>query len=256
MSILRCGGDSSITIREVSPLKRFALYLTVAALMAACSNSNQGEFVESSSTPAPPMMAQSSGSDLPAGHPPVGGQGAGQQQSMLEPGPKQEPAVIEGGKAVSAGLSFSIDPSWKSEKPSSSFRAAQFDLPAPEGAEGDAELALFQGIGGSAQMNIDRWIGQFTQPDGSDSKAAAKVAHLDVGNFHVETLDITGNYGASMSMAPMASGSQPKTGQRMLAAVVEGAGGPWHWKLVGPEATVEHWKPAFDQLIQSMKPAP
>jgi hypothetical protein len=39
----------------------------------------------------------------------------------------------------------------------------------------------------------------------------------------------------------------------LLAAVVEGPGGPWFWRLTGPEATVGAAKPQFDDLLASLQ---
>ena len=80
------------------------------------------------------------------------------------------PAVSAGpAQASAAGLRFEAPSTWISETPSSSMRLAQYRLPGLEGDPEDAELAVFYfgGQGGSVQANVDRWIGQFSNPDGS-----------------------------------------------------------------------------------------
>ncbi len=67
------------------------------------------------------------------------------------------------------GVTLVAPQGWVSEQPSSSMRKSQYRLPGPD-TGGDAEVAVFAGIGGSAQANIDRWIGQFSGPDGSPAK--------------------------------------------------------------------------------------
>lgn len=162
----------------------------------------------------------------------------------LPSAPFSEP-VISGDRAKVALLEFTIDPSWILEKPQSAMRAAQFRLPAPEGVQGDGDLALFQGIGGKADDNIQRWIDQF-----SKRSREPVIEKKQIGEFAVQILDISGAYGAS----PMMGSGAPQAGFRMLAAVVEGTtGGPWHFKLTGPEKTLEHWKPAFMTLIDSLR---
>lgn len=224
-------------------MKKLFLYLIAATAFAACSG-NQGEYVDApEGGQEPPQVAQSS--ELPSNHPPLN-QAQAPAESMLVPGPKAEPLQVAGGQATAAGLSFKIDPSWEPEQPSSSFRAAQFRLPAPEGVEGSGELALFQGIGGSAQQNIDRWIGQMQSPVGEPEQVKKTVNGLAV-----QTLDVKG----TLAVGAMMGGGEATAGMRMLAAVIEGPGGPWHWKLTGPDAVLEHWKPAFNVMVDSTKPA-
>ena len=50
------------------------------------------------------------------------------------------------------------------------------------------------GAGGSVEANIDRWIGQFTQPDGSDTKKAAKIEQKKIGGQEVHLVDVAGTY--------------------------------------------------------------
>jgi hypothetical protein len=44
-----------------------------------------------------------------------------------------------------------------------------------------------------------------------------------------------------------------KTGYRLLAAAIEGPGGPWFFRIVGPDATVKGAKPAFDAMLESVE---
>ncbi len=38
-----------------------------------------------------------------------------------------------------------------------------------------------------------------------------------------------------------------------VAAIVETSTDPWFFKTVGPEATINHWRPAFEKFAGSMK---
>jgi hypothetical protein len=54
-------------------------------------------------------------------------------------------------------------------------------------------------------------------------------------------------------MAPGAKASvRPDT--RMLAAVIEGKGGPWFLRVVGPTATMGTVEPEFEQVVLSVDP--
>lgn len=233
-------------------MKRNALVLLIfMGFLQACSD-ERGRLVdkpqnagggETAPEPADPGA-------MPEGHPPISGDGGGMGGGMMGMGMGMggpgTPPEIDGTTVTASGLKFEIDPAWTSETPSSGMRAAQFSVPAPEGGGEPAELVLFQGIGGSAQANIDRWIGQFSGP-GSD---AAKQEHLDVGDFHVDVLDIQGTYDSGMMM-----GGGPKESQRMLAAVIEGPGGPWHLRLTGDIESVTPWEDEFRKLLETLEPA-
>jgi hypothetical protein len=149
-----------------------------------------------------------------------------------------------------------IPEGWIEQTPTSSMRQGQFALPRVEGDPADGELVVFYfgpGQGGSAEANIDRWIGQITQPDGSSSKEKARTSKKTVAGLSVTVVDITGTYQAS-SMMPGAPSGGPSKGYRMIAAVVETPKGPWFFKLVGPERTVEKWSASFDQFLNSITP--
>src|SRR5678816_1008271 len=77
--------------------------------------------------------------------------------------------------AQKSELKFTIPAGWIEEPRSSSMRVAQFKLPKAAGDAEDASLVLYyfgQGQGGSVTANIDRWIAQMKQPDGSPVKGA------------------------------------------------------------------------------------
>ena len=140
---------------------------------------------------------------------------------------------------------------WVEQTPTSNMRKAQFSLPKAEGDSEDAELVAFyfgQGQGGSVEANIDRWIGQISQPDGSSSKEKAKTSSREVAGKKITLVDVSGTYSNTMM-----GNASPRPGYRMLAAVIETGEGPWFFKLVGPEKTVSKWSGSFDQFINSLK---
>jgi hypothetical protein len=59
------------------------------------------------------------------------------------------------------------------------------------------------------------------------------------------------------TMKPSTVGMGPTTaqpGSRLLGAVVEGPGGPWYLKLIGPDATVAAARSSFLDLLRGLKP--
>jgi hypothetical protein len=152
-------------------------------------------------------------------------------------------------RTESAGLRFAVPTAWGRVPATSDVRAAQFRIPRAEGDPEDGELVLFffgASKGGGVEDNLTRWYGQFTQPDGRPSRDAATLTIRTVRGLKVTAVDLAGTY------AGMGPGSQPKPGMRLLAAIVEGSGGPWFWKAVGPAATLAQAKPGFDALLDSL----
>lgn len=132
-------------------------------------------------------------------------------------------------------------------------RAATYAVPAEAGDKEAGEMAVFYfgpGQGGAVQANIDRWIGQFEQPDGKPSRSVARTKKETIGGFAVTTIDLTGTYVASMG--PMSGVKGNKPGYRLLGAIVESAEGPLFFKLTGPEKTVAAAQPKFQSLLRSI----
>ena len=133
-------------------------------------------------------------------------------------------------------------------------RVAQYRLPRAEGDSSDAQLVVFYfgpGQGGSVEANLDRWIGQMQQPDGSSSKSKAKVENTTINRMPVTLLDVTGNYTESQMGGGGGGGLQIQGLARMRAAVIETAKGAYYIKLVGPEKTVNSQDASFMEFINS-----
>jgi len=133
-------------------------------------------------------------------------------------------------------------------------RFAQYKLPKAGGDSEDGLLIVYYfglGQGGPAQANIDRWIGQMQQPDGSSSKEKAKTESLTVHGLAVNTVDVLGNYSGGMS--PDSAPAEKKAIYRLRAAVIETPGGNFYVKLTGPEKTVAHWDQAYTDYIKSFE---
>ncbi len=150
------------------------------------------------------------------------------------------------------GLSFTPPPGWVVETPTSSSRKAQYKLPRIGGDPEDAEVVVyfFGGGGGTPQANVDRWIGQFTGPDGKSAPNSAKVSHKTINGISLTIVDVSGTY--SNSMGPMQQNGQPKANFRMLGVIAETEKGPWFVKFTGPERTVAKWEPSFQSFLDSL----
>ncbi|MFQ6616632.1 MAG: hypothetical protein ACE5HZ_07710 [Fidelibacterota bacterium] len=162
-----------------------------------------------------------------------------------------QPAARFGSDQVRLGrLTAPVPPGWSMETPSSSMRLAQFRLPAGEAGQEDAELAVFSGIGGGTRDILNRWFGQFVQPDGSSSQDRARVETMTLEDIRVTLADLTGTFtGSGMPMTQAVN----KPGYRLLAAIVESFDETYYFKLVGPEPTVGRWAESFSTFIGNLR---
>ena len=166
------------------------------------------------------------------------------------------------------GLVFTGQEGWQQLPPKSRMRVVTYRLPAPKpAAEGapqpadgqpqpagePAELVVyfFGGGGGGVDANLERWYGQFSQPDGSATKDKAKREQREIQGMTVHVVDVTGTYVAETRPGSGVRANKPD--QRMLAAIFEAPSGPHFVKLVGPAATVERWRESFDAFLQAVQ---
>jgi hypothetical protein len=150
--------------------------------------------------------------------------------------------------AAGAGVRWTVPANWKSEA-QRPMRLGTYTV-----AQG-AECGVYyfgQGQGGSAEANVDRWVGQFLQADGKPSKAAAKIAKRTVHGLPVTTVDVSGAY-TGMG-GPATQPGPAVSGYRMLGAIVEGPQGSIFFKFVGPAKTIAQNQAAFDKMIASLSP--
>jgi hypothetical protein len=155
---------------------------------------------------------------------------------------------------ASGDLHFKAPDGWTTEPASSSMRVAQYKLTKVEGDKEDASLVLYYfgaTQGGTAQANIDRWISQMQQPDGSSSKDKAKTETMTVNGLKVATVDVTGTYTAEM--APGSKTFHNDDNYRLRAAVVETPKGNYFVKLSGPAKTIARWDQSYTDYLKSFE---
>jgi hypothetical protein len=152
------------------------------------------------------------------------------------------------------GMDYTPHPDWVMEQPSSSMRRAQYRFPGKNGAEA-AEMAVFffPGTGGSIKANLDRWYGQFKQPDGSNTSDHAEEKNLTANGLNVTITYTTGTYLQSPSPMMMSGPVEEKPGYAMLAAIVETPEGPWFFKATGTQKTIDYWRDDFEKFTGSFK---
>src|SRR5688572_21822551 len=73
---------------------------------------------------------------------------------------------------------------WVRKKPSNRIVEHEFETPPVEGDKLPGRITAM-GAGGSVEANIDRWVGQFTQPDSKPTKDKTTVQKLKVNGQEV-----------------------------------------------------------------------
>jgi hypothetical protein len=163
--------------------------------------------------------------------------------------------VIAGVQAAppAGGLAFTAPPAWTSRPPASTMRVAEFVVAKAAGDPEDAEAIVyfFGGSGGTVDANIDRWIGQMQQTDGSASKDKARRETLTINGLKVTTVDVAGTYVAEVR--PGATERHNKPGFRLRAAVIETPRGPYYIKMTGPAKTMAAADAGFKAFLASIR---
>ncbi|MBT4497304.1 MAG: hypothetical protein HOC74_06260 [Gemmatimonadetes bacterium] len=211
---------------------KWRVWCLIPLLLVGCSQNYSDKKVdqalaEKKLTPAPRAPQQ----QLPAGHPQVG----------------------EGGRHSLKGVSAILPEGWQQSPPSSSMRVAEYLLPGEAYKAADAGLAVFyfgRNQGGGLEANIERWYGQFSQPDGGSTKERSSRSEREVNGMPVTLVDIKGTFNSG----GMGGGQGAQEGYRMLGGIVQSPAGSFFFKLTGPEATVEGWAASFDQYLDSIQP--
>jgi hypothetical protein len=130
-------------------------------------------------------------------------------------------------------------------------RAAEFQLPS---SDGQAEVVVYyfgQTGAGGVQANIDRWVGQFTQPDGKPSKDVAKLEQATYGGQKADLVTVSGNYASRPT--PGSPDAVNKPNQTLQAAIVPSPSGPYYFRLLGDSAAVAAQSGKFRELLASLK---
>jgi hypothetical protein len=146
--------------------------------------------------------------------------------------------------------SVPVPAAWEPQPPASSFRLAQFRVPAAPGAS-DGEVVVFHfgaGQGGSAAANLARWTSQFSGTEGKPASANSETSNI--GGLPATLVELAGTYARGVGGRTGA----PKPDQMLLAAVVEAPEGNVIFQLHGDRATVEANRRAFADMVKGWRP--
>jgi hypothetical protein len=159
-------------------------------------------------------------------------------------------AVAEDGvlELAEGKLTVKAPASWKTKQPAVRIIEKEFTI---SSSDGDGRCTIMQ-ASGSVQANVDRWIAQVEQPDGSSSKEKAKTATKKVGDLEVNTFDLSGTY-LDRPGGPVGAVTK-KEKYRVLAGILNTKkSGTYFFKFYGPEKLVADNEKAFNEMLESAK---
>lgn len=154
-------------------------------------------------------------------------------------------------------LKLKVAESWKKpDKPGSRIIEREFAIPPAKGDKAAGRLTMMRS-GGSLKQNIERWFGQFNQPDGKATKDVAKVSEKKINGQQVTIVDIAGTFKESMGGGPFAPGKTVmREDYRMLGGIVQTkTAGQYFFKLYGPKKTIDDAEAAYLKMMDSVAPA-
>ncbi len=205
-----------------------------------------------SSTSAPPAAGPAAGATgvraTGTGATSAGATGAGAPAAAPRTSWPVSTATDDASLARVGGLAFPKPAAWVWTQPSMQFRALQYAVPAPAGAGAGAAELIFSvfaaGDGGPIEPNVQRWIGQFRGEDGA--AAPAQRTERTIAGMPVILLELAGAYQGMGAAAP-------RPGMKQLGAVIQAPDRTVYVRLVGPAATVDSAKDAFNAMMDGMR---
>jgi hypothetical protein len=174
-----------------------------------------------------------------------------------EAGPAQKPGgaqtaakVVRTGpfEKTFDGIRFSVPAGWNEvENPTPQFVDARFQIPTPHG-----EVRLtFSSNAGGADVNIERWIGQFQLPQGK----RPGIEELSVGGASAKWVDLHGEFVGGAMSGNTASGNTASNGpiERMLGVAIPLGPRDFYLKLTGSNAAVSDVRDAFREFVRTAR---
>ena len=140
----------------------------------------------------------------------------------------------------------SVPATWVSKTPSSTSRLAQFVAPGPDSAE---VIVFFFGasMGGNVDANLTRWRGQFTTGDAKP--AYERVTRDSTGKFPLTIAEYSGTYRRGIGAG---SADSVRTGQTLIATIVETPRGAMFIQLFGPSARVAAERDTYLKFVKGI----
>jgi hypothetical protein len=226
--------------------------LAVLGLVVGCSpagNTIEQDLPATPSASPSEKPASPATAELPPGHPAIAS-----SAPESKPGEASSASPAEAGShTITLGerLTMTAPDSWIVKRPGNPMISQEFAVHAAKGDPRDGRMTV-SSAGGSVAANVDRWAGQFSQPDGSKTADKMKVHKKTLAGREVTFVDISGTYQESMGMMQAAT---DRPDYRMLAAIIPGDGASFFIKFYGPKKTVGEHEKEFHAMLDGLKAA-
>lgn len=148
---------------------------------------------------------------------------------------------------------FSLVPprGWIKKKPRTRIVQYEFAVPKQKDDPADGRVTIM-GAGGGVKANIDRWLGQFKQADGTPTKDRAKITKKEIAKQEVHLVDMAGTF-EDRPRGPFGP-SIKRDNYRMIGAIVVSQDkGQYFLKIYGPAKTIAAAAPSFYKFVESLK---
>ncbi len=162
----------------------------------------------------------------------------GSPEGDEDPGPNLQP------DDEAPTLAWTAPSAWTEAPNPNAMRLATYRVPHAAADADDAELSVAR-AGGDVDANVERWAAQFS------GKIRPRRFERVVNGVSVTVVAMEGSYEGG----PQGSDSTPHVGWALLGAIVNAPGLPYFFKLTGPAATVRAARPAFEKMIDGVRPA-
>ena len=169
------------------------------------------------------------------------------------PAAREADVSLSGPSFPVGDLKFTIPSKRRIEPVESPARGGQWRVPPLHGGGEGGEVVVFYfgpGIGGSAEENIEAWIGTMFNTEGHP--AAAERKKHETGGLKISQVVIFGTYIQVVSLPGVPP--ETKSNYGLLGAVIENPQGNIYWRFTGPEPLITANLPLFNKIIDSVKP--
>ena len=147
-------------------------------------------------------------------------------------------------------ITMTAPEAWERVQPANNIIDVEFSVAPVEEDENPGRLTIM-GAGGEIEANIDRWISQISQGDGSNTRDRTTIEVKEINGQTVHLVDITGTF--RDQRGPFAP-AQIHENYRMLAAIIPTEErGQYFVKLVGPRRTIAENEESFLELLESLQ---
>jgi hypothetical protein len=144
---------------------------------------------------------------------------------------------------------------WVRKTPKVRFIDHEFAVSAEKGDTEDGRVTVM-GAGGTVDANVERWIGQFSQVDGSETKNQIAEANRKktISGLEVRFVDLAGTYKEMSRPFDPNAASVERKDYRMLAAIIASPKlGNYFIKFYGPRQTITAHADEFRKMFDGLK---